>query len=692
MKATNDTYRELFLKTSCGFLTFEIKLDHAGTPLEFLISELNPVAESVLDKKTAHVAGKSIADVLQESFKDTDPDWLDTFQQVAKTGVSGEMEFFSENLQRWYKIHVIRINANTLATMFIDITKETEQIIECLETDYKLRIESRLRELLMEIASTYVNLPLESVESTIQKSLADMAMFVHADRAYIFDFNEQDETCTNTHEWCGQGISPQIDDLQNVPLASEWIRTFRKGEQMYIPDVSSLPPGLAKEVLEPQEIKSLLAIPLMQDSICIGFVGFDSVLQSHTYSESEQQILSIFAQMLVNIRLRKAAEEELIRAKEKAEESDRLKSAFLANMSHEIRTPMNGILGFSQLLKEPGLNCEEQQEYIHVIEQSGERMLNVINDLINISKIEAGQMDVTISKTNINEQLDYLHTFFKPEADRKGLQLTRSCPFSQDQAYIETDREKLYAIMTNLIKNAHKFTEKGSIEFGYELKDDDILFFVKDTGIGIPENKLKEVFGRFVQADTSFTSDYEGSGLGLAICKAYAELLGGTIWLESEHGLGSTFFFTIPYRPASENIYRYLIDNNPDIIREKHQSTNVLIVDNDKISRLGMVKMIEKVCDTYRTAQSGEEAIELCRKNQDINLVLMDIKMPGMDGYEATRIIREFNNNIVIVAQTALTLATDRDKALAAGCNEYITKPIQPATLAEIINKYFIGS
>jgi len=267
------------------------------------------------------------------------------------------------------------------------------------------------------------------------------------------------------------------------------------------------------------------------------------ILLTAIKNENDRKVLHVVWR---DITARKKAENDLVSALEKAKESDQLKSAFLANMSHEIRTPMNGILGFSELLKEPDLSGNEKKKYIEVIEQSGARMLNTINDLIEMSKLEAGQMYVSITEVDIIEQLQYICNFFKPEVESKGLNFSLCNQMPKSGLIIKTDKEKLYGILTNLVKNAIKYTHEGSIEFGYQEKDNSIEFFVKDTGIGIPQEQQKAVFERFVQADMVKSKPYEGAGLGLAISKANVELLGGEIWVESEEGKGSTFYFTIP--------------------------------------------------------------------------------------------------------------------------------------------------
>lgn len=378
---------------------------------------------------------------------------------------------------------------------------------------------------------------------------------------------------------------------------------------------------------------------------------------------------------------------ELLKAKEKAEESDRLKSAFLANMSHEIRTPMNGILGFAQILKEPDLTGAEQQQYIEIIEKSGARMLNIINDIIHISKIEAGLMEFDIVETNINEQIEYIFTFFKPEAEAKGIKLYYTNPLPSREAIIKTDREKVYAILTNLVKNAIKYSHEGSIEFGYKNKGEVFEFYVKDTGIGIPKDRQEAIFERFIQADIFDKMAKQGAGLGLSISKAYVEMLGGKIWVESQEGKGSTFYFTLPYNaePVKEIIDRKL---EPSKKNDSIRKLKILVAEDDKVSEMLIDSFVKPFCKEILKARTGVEAVAACLAKPDIDLILMDIRMPKLGGYEATQQIREFNKEVVIIAQTAHGLTGDREKAIESGCNDYISKPINKDELHALIIKY----
>ncbi|MCF8217986.1 MAG: PAS domain S-box protein [Bacteroidales bacterium] len=392
--------------------------------------------------------------------------------------------------------------------------------------------------------------------------------------------------------------------------------------------------------------------------------------------------------MVQDITEKKKAEQKLIDALEKARESDRLKSAFLANMSHEIRTPMNGILGFSELLKNPKLSGKEKEKYIQIIENSGKRMLDTINDIVDISKIEAGQIDVVKSEVPVNKILEEQYHFFQREAKAKGLKLIYEPSLPDNDSHIITDRRKLEGVLTNLIKNAIKYTETGKITIGCSKSENEnkefLEFYVKDTGIGIPPHRTEAIFNRFEQADVEDTNVFEGSGLGLAISKSYVEMLDGRIGVTSKESYGSTFTFSIPY--TKQQIKKTSTEGNPK--NEQQQSMNnlsVMIAEDDKTSKMFFNAILEDTVDKIIYTTSGKETINKCRENPDTDIILMDIKMPDINGYDATREIRKFNQDVIIIAQTAYGLSGDKEKALEAGCNEYISKPINKELLFEKI-------
>jgi len=389
---------------------------------------------------------------------------------------------------------------------------------------------------------------------------------------------------------------------------------------------------------------------------------------------------------------RKIAEIELRKAKDRAEESDRLKTAFLANMSHEIRTPMNGILGFSELLKNPELTGDQQQEYINIIEKSGARMLNIINDLVDISKIEAGLMKLDITESDINDQLRYIYSFFKPEVEAKGLNFILRDFLPGNESVFYTDREKIYAILINVVKNAIKYTEKGTIVFGCFHEGDFLKFYVNDTGIGIPTDRQQAVFERFIQADIADKMALQGAGLGLSISKAYIEMLGGNIWVESSEGIGSTFYFTLPINSSQNSILlkKGLTDNKAgNDFSPKAPGLKILIAEDDEASEILLDIMMHNVGKVILKARTGSETLETYRNNPDIDLILMDIQMPELNGYDTTRQIRQLNKDVIIIAQSAFGLTGDRENAINAGCNDYIAKPIKKDEILSLINKYF---
>jgi len=374
---------------------------------------------------------------------------------------------------------------------------------------------------------------------------------------------------------------------------------------------------------------------------------------------------------------RKQLENELIRSKEKAEESDRLKSAFLANMSHEIRTPMNGILGMTQLIANKDITTEQQKEYLDLIHKNSETLLNLIGDIIDVSKIEAGQMNIILKSFRLNTLFDQIYgllssgSAFKSKKDIELL-MKKNMP---DNLSIYTDPDRLRQILINLIGNALKFTHNGHVEFGYLIKEKMIEFYVKDTGIGISTQHQKVIFERFTQADNSLTRKFGGSGLGLTISKGLIELLGGRIWVNSEPGFGSTFCFTIPYIPISDDHAKH--GQTAHTLTEYNWSDRTfLIVEDDRVSFKFLESVFSKTEVKIYHADNGLKAVELCTQHPEIDIVLMDIQLPEMNGLDATRMIKKFRKDLPIIAQTANASSEDKEKCLEAGCIDYISKPI----------------
>ncbi|MBN2275925.1 MAG: response regulator [Bacteroidales bacterium] len=392
-------------------------------------------------------------------------------------------------------------------------------------------------------------------------------------------------------------------------------------------------------------------------------------------------------ELMASIEHIKSINQELITAKERAEESDRLKSAFLANMSHEIRTPMNGILGFASLLNSRKLDESKKQKYIALIRESGIRMLNIINDLIDISKIEAGQIEVQFARVNIKEILDEMYLFFKPEAEKRGLVFSYSSTLTDEDNMMITDITKLKQILSNLINNALKYTDKGKIDFGCSRAGNSVEFFVRDTGVGIPGDLREKVFERFRQVDLNVHRAKEGTGLGLTISKAYLEKMGGNIWMQSKPGEGSVFYFSIPYGNTL-NDTQHKDSVSEDIIRYRQKAT-VLVAEDDEIGFIYLKELLSFYDISVLRANNGKEAVEMCKNNDEIQLVFMDIKMPEMDGLEAIQHIKQVRKSLPVIVQSAYAMNEDKERARKAGCEDYLTKPIKQNELNSVIKKYF---
>ncbi len=409
---------------------------------------------------------------------------------------------------------------------------------------------------------------------------------------------------------------------------------------------------------------------LADDGAVFGTVGFARDITERKKNEEAINLLNM----------------ELKEAKLCAEESDRLKSAFLANMSHEIRTPMNAIIGFSNLLAEEDLSRVDIKKYVDIISNSGNHLLSLINDIVDISKIDAGQMKAHYEETDINNLIQKLYDLFEAHIVNKNkldVQLFKKTP--EKNLILITDEIRLRQILINLLGNALKFTEKGTIEFGYQLRENDVLFYVKDTGCGIPIEKYEEVFKRFHQAASSNEKLHGGTGLGLAISKACALILGGDIWVESIVGKGSTFYFTIDKKigamPKGSTVSS---DYHGNVFNGEY----VLIAEDDDVSYLYLTEILKAYNLNIIRTKDGEKTLEKILTNSNISLILMDIQMPNIDGLDITRRIRSMGITIPVIAQTAYAFETDRQKSIEAGCNDYISKPLNKNDLVKMMRKY----
>ena len=374
-------------------------------------------------------------------------------------------------------------------------------------------------------------------------------------------------------------------------------------------------------------------------------------------------------------------EQELIKARIKAEQSDRLKTAFLANMSHEIRTPLNAIVGFSNLLPSAE-TLEEEKLYSSIINQNSEILLQLINDILDLSKIEAGTLEYVRQPMNLSEICRNIYQIHK---DRVQEGVTLILDNQDEDLIIEEDRNRIAQVITNFLTNAGKFTLSGEIRFGFKVNNQCIRFYVKDTGIGIAPDKVGHIFDRFVKLN-SFA---QGTGLGLAICRMIIEKIGGEIGATSEIGKGSTFYFTIPYKESSDDRIAFSEASETKYIShtiKRMQKIKKILVAEDVDSNFVLIKNMIGKDYTLLWAKDGFEAVEMYKQFQP-DLILMDIKMPRMGGLEATRIIRSYSKEIPVIALTAYAFEADKEQALEAGCNDFVTKPVSKAALEEALGK-----
>lgn len=482
---------------------------------------------------------------------------------------------------------------------------------------------------------------------------------------------------------------------RRIHITPEMTKAFSKGKMVLanrsLYDFSGgiVSSAVSRKVERMISLSGIHTMGIHKDSKLLGGVV---LFAQDKYSETDFSLIEGLTHQAAMAQDRHLVEEQLMAAKEKAEESDRLKTAFLANMSHEIRTPMNAILGFSQLLSIPSLPDEKRNQYISIINTKGNSLVKLINDIIDASKVEAGQLTLAFSNFKVNNLLRQLKQFYEKEKvfqQREALEIRLILPKRSNSIMIYSDIGRIEQVITNLMDNALKFTEKGFVELGYTVDEKSIVFFVTDSGIGIDSTKQQLIFDRFRQVEGELARIKGGTGLGLSISKGIIEMLGGKIWVESSLGKGAKFFFSLPSIVIKNDL------TDEEFIQEESDERKVpdwknlvlLIAEDEEVNYILLNEILEPTGVTLLWARDGLQAVELVNSIKKIDAILMDIKMPVMNGYAATMEIRQINANIPIIAQTAYAFTEDRQKAEAAGCDEYLVKPINSVELFDKLDR-----
>jgi len=645
----------LFKNMINAFVLFRSVFDKKGNFISYRFIYINNAYEKITGVKNKDVKGKTVHEIWPE----TEHEWIERYGKVAITGISDTFELFHKPTDKLYNCNVYRPfdNNERFCVIFEDITERKK-------TEENLKIKNKELSLAKEKAQESIN-NYRRITETAPVVLYNYILYPDGNQKFTYFSPNSVDLFEKTPKQILNDINEIIslihkDDLQG--FVSENIAANQRGDSFFYEVRAVTPSGKEKWI----EVAS----------------------KPNTKTTGEPAIWSGYMKDITD---KKSIELELIKTKEKAEESDRLKTEFINNMSHEIRTPMNGILGFSQLLDKPNKSEEKRKNYINIIQNSGNQLMRIIDDILEISKLGTKQVKVSEKNICLNDLLLEQFTIFDIKAKENKTPLYLKKGLSDKESIILIDETKLNKILSNLLENALKFTTNGFIEFGYKLKNGKIEIYVKDTGIGIKAEKQEIIFERFSQEEKDLSKNVGGLGLGLSIAKENAELLGGKIRLQSEKGKGSTFFVTIPYKPANSES----VNSNTDkeIKTEKQDEYTILIVEDEEVNYLFIETLLEDEIDidcNILHAKNGKEAVEICKENTEISFVLMDMKMPIMNGFEATKLIKAFRANLPIVAQTAYTTDEDKEKALSAGCDDFISKPISEETLKEIINKYLI--
>jgi signal transduction histidine kinase len=431
-------------------------------------------------------------------------------------------------------------------------------------------------------------------------------------------------------------------------------------------------------------VLSTLIFLYILNILVLYLIDLNSPVSNTIYLTKEARSIDIYFNFLIYsiilIVLLNSIKRDFVRQKERAVRSDKLKSAFLANMSHEIRTPMNAIVGFSGLIEDENDEALRSQ-YVNIIKNSSDSLLKLIDDIIDLSKIEAGDLQLIQADFSIQTMFNELESIYRLELNKKNkhaVALQFDLPSSD--FILQADPFRVRQVLMNLINNAIKFTDKGHIQVACEKKNGELVFSVKDTGVGIPENDQEKIFERFTKFDYHGMNN-EGSGIGLSIVEKIIHLLKGKIWLESTLNQGTTFYFTLPYSAVKKVTFAFETPSERITVITPTDAVKILVVEDDPVSFLLLKEIFKPTNYQIFHAENGQEGVRFAKEHADLDLILMDVNLPLLNGHDATREIRVFNPSIPIIAQTANAMMGDKEKALDAGCSDFITKPIQAKIL-----------
>jgi len=570
-----------------------------------------------------------------------------------------------------------------------------------------LKRQTQMQQIIMGMASSYINIPIQQINATIAESLKTISEFIAADLSYIFNYDFYKQTFSCDYERYNHGFNSEIERLQNlsISLIPEVVNSHKIGALFSVENIEDMPESLFREDLKKQGALSLITIPMISNGNCTGFICFVFINQHHKNSEDENLLLHLFAHLLVDVKKRAKAETKLLEtntylelatanAKEmaaKAEMANKSKSAFLANMSHEIRTPLNAVIGFSQLMSRDKLLTESQREYNTSIIRAGEHLLALINDILELSKIEAGHVVLNPSNVDLHLLLNDIQIIFSDRAESKHLRFI--CENADDLLrFVYVDESKLRQIFVNLIGNAIKFTEEGGIAVRTrtsKINDATSMLTVEiqDSGPGIPASEMEKLFKHFEQTSSGINKG-SGTGLGLALSRELAIMMGGNITVSSEVGIGSVFTFQVEIRDGKEEAIEVNISKRVIGISRSKELYRILVVDDKDENLKVVIDLLKLVGFETLEAVNGKDAIEKFEV-WNPHLILMDMRMPVMDGYEATRIIKatEKGKKTPIVALTASAFEDERQKMESLGMQGYIRKPFRENELFSSLGK-----